>query len=54
MEADGYDWLTPAALLADLGANPQRYSAWFRIYLSDHWAEVASLAPDEREPARRS
>ena len=49
MEADGYDWLTPAALLADLRANPQRYSAWFRIYLSDHWAEVASLAPGERE-----
>ena len=49
MEADGYDWLTPAALLAELRANPQRYSAWFRIYLSDHWAEVASLAPAERE-----
>jgi isopentenyl-diphosphate delta-isomerase len=42
-EADGYDWVTPAALRADVTAGPERYSALFGIYVRDHWAEVASL-----------
>jgi isopentenyl-diphosphate delta-isomerase len=42
-EADGYAWVTPADLHQDLSANPERYSAWFRIYIRDHWAEMTSL-----------
>lgn len=43
LEADGYDWVKPEALRADVMSSPGRYSAWFSIYLRDHWAEVASL-----------
>jgi isopentenyl-diphosphate delta-isomerase len=48
LEADGYDWVKPEALRADVNSNPGRYSAWFSIYLRDHWAEVASLVPRGR------
>jgi isopentenyl-diphosphate delta-isomerase len=43
LEADGYAWVTSEALRQDVGAKPQRYSAWFRLYLKDHWAEVAAF-----------
>jgi len=43
LEADGYAWVTSEALRQDVGAEPQRYSAWFRLYLKDHWAEVAAF-----------
>lgn len=36
-EADGYDWVTPEALRADLALAPQRYSVWFRKYCAEHW-----------------
>jgi isopentenyl-diphosphate Delta-isomerase len=45
LEADGYDWVKPDALRADLSRNAERYSAWFSIYVRDHWPEVASLVP---------
>jgi isopentenyldiphosphate isomerase len=43
LEADGYAWVTSEALQQDVGTKPQRYSAWFRLYLKDHWAEVAAF-----------
>jgi isopentenyl-diphosphate delta-isomerase len=45
LEADGYDWVGPDALRADVSSNAGRYSAWFSIYVRDHWADVASLVP---------
>jgi isopentenyl-diphosphate delta-isomerase len=36
-EADGYAWVTPARLSADLAASPDRYSVWFRKYCAEHW-----------------
>lgn len=36
-EADGYAWVTPARLGADLAASPDRYSIWFRKYCAEHW-----------------
>jgi hypothetical protein len=28
--------------------DPERYSAWFRIYVMDHWVEIAALARTEQ------
>ena len=50
LEADGYDWVTPEALRRDLALTPEHYSVWFRIYVRDHWAEVASLAALKAAP----
>jgi isopentenyl-diphosphate delta-isomerase len=36
-EADGFAWVTPDALRADLVAAPARYSVWFRKYCAEHW-----------------
>jgi len=35
-EADGFAWLTPEELAADVARAPEHYSVWFRIYLRDH------------------
>jgi isopentenyl-diphosphate Delta-isomerase len=43
-EADGYAWVEPAWLRADLAAAPRAYSVWFRKYLAQHWDEI--MAPD--------
>ena len=44
-EADGYDWIAPAALQADLQAAPMRYSVWFRKYCAEHWNLIAGGGP---------
>jgi isopentenyl-diphosphate delta-isomerase len=53
-EADGYDWVTPAALREDVTAKAERYSAWFGIYVRDYWTEVTSLAEGREFDPRRS
>lgn len=40
-EADGYDWIAPEALQADLKLAPHRYSVWFRKYCAEHWQLMA-------------
>ncbi len=35
-EAEGYAWVSPEELEADLRARPERYSYWFRLYLAEH------------------
>lgn len=35
-EAEGFAWVTPEELEADLRARPERYSYWFRLYLREH------------------
>ena len=47
-EADGYDWVSPEMLRRNVEYDPERYSAWFRIYVMDHWVEIASLARTEQ------
>ena len=39
-EADGFDWIEPAALQADLALAPHRYSVWFRKYCAEYWDYV--------------
>lgn len=39
-EADGYQWVEPEELRRDVQREPGRYSAWFRIYVSDHWPQI--------------
>jgi len=41
IEADGYAWVAPETLRQEVSGNPERYSAWFRIYVRDHWASLA-------------
>jgi isopentenyl-diphosphate delta-isomerase len=43
-EADGYAWLDPEELRSDVKRTPSRYSAWFRIYVSDHWPQITGSA----------
>ena len=44
-EADGYAYVSPQELEADLREDAQRpssrYSEWFRIYTRDHWPLIA-------------
>jgi isopentenyl-diphosphate Delta-isomerase len=54
LEADGYAWVTPEQLRQDVTDNPGRYSAWFRIYLRDHWDAVVSLVGAGVTKVRRS
>lgn len=35
-EAEGYAWMTPEELEADMSARPERYSYWFRLYFREH------------------
>jgi isopentenyl-diphosphate delta-isomerase len=43
-EADGYAWVEPGELRSDVARTPDRYSAWFRIYVRDHWPQITGLA----------
>jgi isopentenyl-diphosphate delta-isomerase len=43
-EADGYAWVEHEELRNDVERNPGRYSAWFHIYVKDHWPQIAGLA----------
>jgi isopentenyl-diphosphate delta-isomerase len=43
-EVDAYSWIEPAELRTDVQLNPARYSAWFRIYVQDHWPQITGLA----------
>ncbi len=44
-EAADYRWWDPNALLADVAAAPNRYSAWFRDYLHHFGKEIIAWAP---------
>lgn len=52
-EADGFTWVTPAALGADLAAFPARYSVWFRKYCAEHWDLIVD-DPCWQQLARRA
>jgi isopentenyl-diphosphate delta-isomerase len=39
-EADGYAWADPDALARDVRAVPERYSVWFRKYVTEHWPSL--------------
>lgn len=34
-EVDSVRWISPDALLADIAAAPEAYTAWFRLYVAD-------------------
>lgn len=42
-EVDGYAWIEPGELRVDVQRTPDRYSAWFRIYVRDHWPQITGL-----------
>ncbi|MDP6688836.1 MAG: isopentenyl-diphosphate Delta-isomerase [Alphaproteobacteria bacterium] len=48
-EAAAYRWLDPDALLADVAANPDSYSAWFRDYLQHFGDEIIAWPAQEME-----
>jgi isopentenyl-diphosphate delta-isomerase len=39
-EAEDHSWIHVDNLRREVNEHPERYSAWFRIYLRDHWAEL--------------
>jgi isopentenyl-diphosphate Delta-isomerase len=43
-EVDGYSWTEPEALRIDVQRTPDRYSAWFGIYVKDYWPQISGLA----------
>ena len=43
-EADGFAWIDPETLLADMATTPARYSVWFRKYCAEHWHQILADA----------
>jgi isopentenyl-diphosphate Delta-isomerase len=41
-EADGFEWTTIETLRTSIAQQPDRYTAWFRIYLRDHWDMITA------------
>jgi isopentenyl-diphosphate delta-isomerase len=39
-EVDGYAWIDPDALAADVRAMPERFSVWLRKYVAEHWPSL--------------
>ena len=39
-EAEDHSWIHVDNLRREVNEHPERYSAWFCIYLRDHWAEL--------------
>ena len=37
IECDGYTWLEPDVIRAQIAAEPQNFSAWFRKYVDAGW-----------------
>jgi isopentenyl-diphosphate delta-isomerase len=50
-EADGFAWIGPEALRADISTSPERYSVWFRKYCAEHWPQLVG-GPCWQELAR--
>jgi isopentenyl-diphosphate delta-isomerase len=40
-EVEEYAWIAPETLRADMAANPQNYSVWFRAYCDRFWERIA-------------
>lgn len=43
-EAEDHRWVHIDHVRAQVNENPERYSAWFGIYVRDHWAEFTGSA----------
>jgi isopentenyl-diphosphate delta-isomerase len=43
-EVDAYAWIEPGVLRADVQRAPDRYSAWFRIYVKNYWPQITGQA----------
>ena len=43
-EAEDYSWTHIDKLRREVDEHPERYSAWFCIYLRDHWVELTGSA----------
>jgi isopentenyl-diphosphate delta-isomerase len=43
-EAEEYAWTNVDRIRQRVNEDPERYSAWFRIYLRDHWVELTGSA----------
>jgi isopentenyl-diphosphate delta-isomerase len=46
-EVDEWCWLTPDELRDGVDRNPERFAAWFRIYVRNYWPLIAGLARPE-------
>lgn len=43
-EAEDHGWMNREDLRQDVRETPEKYSAWFRIYVRDHWPELTGSA----------
>jgi len=43
-EAEDHSWTHIDKLRREVDEHPERYSAWFCIYLRDHWVELTGSA----------
>ncbi len=43
-EADGFAWVAPDELVADIARRPERYSYWFKLYVREHWPALVGRA----------
>ncbi len=46
-EADGYEWMTFAELREAIAARPAAFTAWWRIYVRDHSAEILAAMQEK-------
>jgi isopentenyl-diphosphate delta-isomerase len=50
-EVDAFEWRSPAWIVGDMGARPDRYTVWFIKYMNDFRESVDSLAARARKTA---
>jgi isopentenyl-diphosphate Delta-isomerase len=51
-EADGFAWVEPDELLAEIAQRPERFSVWFRKYVGEHWSALTAETPSAEEEDR--
>jgi hypothetical protein len=40
MEADAVRWIEPVALAKDIVDHPERYTVWFKKYVTELWTTL--------------
>ena len=46
-EVEDWQWLSPDRIQADVAAEPDRYSVWFRKYLAEFGREIGAITAVE-------
>jgi isopentenyl-diphosphate delta-isomerase len=50
-ECDGYSWMAPDAIIADVAERPGLYTEWFKKYVDARWPLIPPTASGPNPPA---